>query len=289
MLSKPPSCWGFFLLLSTAYSFSLNTNNCDRRTALSNLVSAPAAAALVLSHPLIAVATPSTESYVCTLVIDSPEAARSVGIKLVDVNIDGKDVPSVDKVEPDSLAAKSGVKQGMVVLGKDSATKSSSKNLEFRLSNGPYPFIVQFATPAMLTSNNTLQQTQEKALDPYDRIAVKSMQKPDNCSGSAKRGDTVTIAYEARISSSSGPMYDSTAWRQGEPSTFELGKGFALPGVEIGLNGMCVGEIREIDVPTTLGYGKFGSQVFDVPGDMRLWWRVELLDLTKGQRKLRII
>ncbi|KAL7546537.1 hypothetical protein ACHAWF_013950 [Thalassiosira exigua] len=114
---------------------------------------------------------------------------------------------------------------------------------------------------------------------PYGRLSVKTVRKPDSCDRRAKRGDALTIAFEARISSATGPLYDGTAWRKGALSAVKLGKGAAVPGVEIGLAGMCVGEVREIDVPATLGYGKFGSQVFDIPGDVRLWWRVELLDL----------
>jgi FK506-binding protein 2 len=207
----------------------------------------------------------------------------------VDATIGSKEVASAEKVDPDSLAAKSGVKPGMVLLGRDSATKSSSKNIEFRLRNGPFPFILQFATPEemmkLTSSNSGQQQVQERALGPYDRLDVKTVQTPNTCDNKAKTGDTVTISYEARISTATGPIYDSTAWRQSDPATFVLGKGVALPGVEIGLNGICVGEVREIDIPTSLGYGKFGSQVVDVPGDVRLWWRVELLDLTKNQKK----
>ena len=143
---------------------------------------------------------------------------------------------------------------------------------------------------AKISSSSVKEQPiKERALGPYDRIDVKTVKKPDVCTGKAKSGDTVTISYEARISSLHGQVYDSTAWRQGDPATFELGKGATLPGVEIGLSGMCVGEVREMDVPTTLGYGKFGSQVFDIPGDVRLFWRVELLDLSKGKRHLRIL
>ena len=285
--------WGCVLLFKFATSLSLvpsKHNNLNRRTALANIISIPAATSVLSFHPLVASST-STTTDVYTLVVDSPDSSI-VGIKFVDTTMNGKEVPIVDKVEPESSAARCGVKEGMVLLGRDSATKSSSKNIEFRLRNGPYPFVLQFASPEdmvrLTNSNSGQQQNNERALGPYDRIDVKTVQKPSSCVGKAKSGDSVTISYEARIASSNGPIYDSTSWRQGEPATFQLGKGATLPGVEIGLNGMCVGEVREIDVPTSLGYGKFGSQVFDIPGDVRLWWRVELLDLTKGKKKYQL-
>ena len=278
--------------IDTTSKININYNSCNRRTALANFAAIlPVAAA----SPLLTSASPATAandaatSGICTVLVDSPDAAPDVGIQFIDTKIDSKEVPSVEKVEPNSLAAKNGVQPGMVLLGKDSATKSSSKNVDFRLRNGPYPFILQFATEEDMVREQQKQQQQqmqkEMLLDPYDGIRVKKVQKPPSCDGrSAKRGDTVTIEYEARITSSSGPLYDSSAWRQGKPTAFELGKGAAIPGVEIGLRGACAGEVREIDIPTQLGYGRYGSQVFDVPGDVRLWWRVELLDLTKGPR-----
>jgi hypothetical protein len=287
-------CWRFFLLLEYSSSFSIGSaqsKNLDRRTALANILSIPTVATTLTSKPRVAASALTDPSNVCTVVVDSPDTSN-IGIQFVDATIGSKEVASAEKVDPDSLAAKSGVKPGMVLLGRDSATKSSSKNIEFRLRNGPFPFILQFATPEemmkLTSSNSGQQQVQERALGPYDRLDVKTVQTPNTCDNKAKTGDTVTISYEARISTATGPIYDSTAWRQSDPATFVLGKGVALPGVEIGLNGMCVGEVREIDIPTSLGYGKFGSQVFDVPGDVRLWWRVELLDLTKNQKKFRL-
>ena len=284
------------LLVESVSTFSLgnaskNNNNksCwNRRTALENLATiVPVASSLLTSSP--ARAANDVSSSVCTVVVDSPDTAPLIGIEFVDITIDsGKEVPSVGKVEPNSLASKSGVQPGMILKSRGSATKSSSRNVEFRIRNGPYPFILQLSTKEDMNNIATgdpqrQQQKGEIPLGPYDRLDVKTVQKPPNCNGgSARRGDTVTIAYDARITSSSGPLYDSSSWRKGKPATFELGKGYAVPGVEIGLNGMCVGEVREIDVPTTLGYGKYGSQVFDVEGDVRLWWRVELLELTKG-------
>lgn len=288
-------CWALLFQLESSVSFSLgptHTNIVDRRAAIAKFVSVPIGVSVLSSNPLIACSASTDVGNVCTVVIDSPESSN-IGVQFVDTQIDGKVYATIDKIETDSLAAQSGAKPGMVLLTRDSATKSSSKNIEFRLRNGPHPFVLQFTTPEELVkiseSDMQSQIINGRALGPYDRIDVKTVRKSDNCNEKAKSGDTVTISYEARMVSSTGPIYDSTFWRQNQPAIFELGKGVALPGVEIGINGMCVDEVREIDVPTSLGYGKFGSPVFDIPGDIRLFWRVELLDLKKGKRQLRII
>lgn len=40
-----------------------------------------------------------------------------------------------------------------------------------------------------------------------------------------------------------------------------------------------------MDIPSALGYGRAGSNVFDIPGDVRLWWKVELVKITKAEFK----
>ena len=313
------------LLAESVSSLSLSLGNTpsneiissNRRTALAHLATVPSATVaftssiLTFSNPATATASDdaasSTSSPVCTVVVGSPDAAPNVGLQLSDIKINindsiNKEVPSVESVESGSIAAASGVKPGMILLGKDSATKASSVNVNFRIRNGPYPFVMQFATQEemmnMSMARKELQVQErlqkegaERVLDPYGPLKIKKGKTPvtssDGCTISAKRGDTITILYEARIGSSTGPLYDSTAWRQGKPSTFELGKGFAIPGIEIGLNGMCVGEVREINVPTQLGYGRYGSQVFDIPGDVRLWWKVEMLDLNRPEGSVK--
>ena len=114
-----------------------------------------------------------------------------------------------------------------------------------------------------------------------DGLEVSTIRKPTNQCQGARRGDQVTVRYEGRVASPVGPIYDSTEERGGKPTTFVLGSGKALPGVDIGLQDMCPSEIRELDIPTSLGYGRGGSTVFDIPGDVRLWWKVELLELNK--------
>ena len=303
---------GFERMATTKVVSSLSLNDgksswTDRRAALASLATIPTASVLATSAATTATATAASflpimtqpafaaaSSDITTLVIGDPDTAKTVGLEFKDesVGTGGKEYAVVKSVQPGSLAANNGVQEGMVLLGKDSASKANTYNVEFRIRNGPYPFVLQFCNAGTDPSEVTMAAADSSVADerlllgPYDRMASKVVRKStDKSALKAKVGDTVTIDFEARITSSGGAMYDSTAWRGGKPSTFVLGKGYALPGVDIGINGMSVGEIKELDIPTTLGYGKFGSQVFDVPGDVRLWWKVELLDVTKGKSK----
>ena len=280
-------------VMSLVVNDASNDNFWNRRTALAKMAFVPAvmipSLTLTPSPSFASISNPSVTEDITTLVIGDPDTAASAGLQFQDVEIGGKAYPVVKSVQSGSIAASRGVQEGMVLLGKDSASKASKDNVEFRIRNGPYPFVLQFITPqkdgeGIKDQTNDNQIDEGPLLDPYDRMVSKAVKQPSSCRtvAKAKRGDTVEISYEARISSRNGPVYDSTAWRGGKSVKFVLGKGTAIPGVDIGVNGMCVGEVRELDIPTALGYGKFGSQVFDIPGDKRLWWRVELVDLTKG-------
>jgi FKBP-type peptidyl-prolyl cis-trans isomerase len=239
---------------------------------------------------------------ITTVILDS--ATVKLGVKLEDAILGTaqKSYPVVHAVSPDGPAKAQGVVPGMVVLGQPSA-----KALVQRLQRGPYPFAVQFydlsfefdgdettttASTALERAKDEAKRSREAPKEPAlsakgTGLVVKTTRKAttSDCTLKARRGDTVTILYEARVASPGGPIYDSTAERGGEPVTFQLGDGKAIAGVDIGLGGMCQGEVREIDIPNGLGYGRFGSQVFDVPGDVRLWWRVELLELVEGEKR----
>ena len=53
---------------------------------------------------------------------------------------------------------------------------------------------------------------------------------------------------------------------RGEPFEFELGKGQVIPGWDQGLTGMCVGEKRNLVVPSHLAYGERGAGGVIPPG-----------------------
>ena len=301
--------------VSSVSALSLSSNN-NQRTSLAKTTSRRTALAQLVTLPIVGCFsnTPSVaaeesssatsessattkggsiNSY--TVVIDSSDTAESVGLTLEDVDFGDRTYPVVKSAT--DLAASSGVKPGMILFSDGSVSKFFKGSVESRIRKGPYPFVLKFydspENDAQTTArklkeerDNSMATTQQDItlLSPYDRMATKTVYMPKPCGPKAQRGDTVEIIYEARIGSKDGPIYDSSASRQGAVQ-FELGKSQVIPGVDAATQGMCVGEIKEMDVNTQLGYGKMGSSAFDIPGDVRLWWRVELANVSPASKK----
>jgi FKBP-type peptidyl-prolyl cis-trans isomerase len=88
----------------------------------------------------------------------------------------------------------------------------------------------------------------------------------------AKAGNTVTVHYKGTLTN--GQEFDSSR-RRGTPFSFHLGSGMVIKGWDEGVAGMHVGEVRELVIPASLGYGNRG--VGSIPGGATLIFEVELL------------
>ena len=107
---------------------------------------------------------------------------------------------------------------------------------------------------------------------------VKKSESGGDCGVKSRRGDVLEINYEARIGGKDGPVYDSSAERgTGQLYMFVLGSGDIVRGVDLGTYDMCPGEVRELSIPSALGYGRQGSRLYRIPGSFRLFWTVELV------------
>eukprot|EP01038_Epipyxis_sp_PR26KG_P007547 gene7547-10284_t len=87
-----------------------------------------------------------------------------------------------------------------------------------------------------------------------------------------KLGSKVSIIYEGLFPN--GVMFDSNLKRK-KPFQFRKGLNQVVKGLDLGIEGMCVGGSREILIPSELGYGKEGEG--DIPGNQALVFRVTLL------------
>lgn len=201
------------------------------------------------------------------------------------------------------VAAKENVQPGMIVLGSN--FQDGTKSVLQRINKGPYPIVLQFYNLATDMGEESPQQALLAAQDAAKKsrttgaaneaprlsskgtgLIVTTIQKPTTkCKDPAKRGDLLEIQFEARVASPGGPIYDSTKERGKDTVSFTIGKNEVVPGVDIAVNGMCPGEIRTVDIPAALGYGRLGSTIFDIPGDVRLWWKIELISLTKQPKR----
>jgi len=78
----------------------------------------------------------------------------------------------------------------------------------------------------------------------------------------AKSGDTVRVHYHGRLPS--GETFDSSADR--DPLEFELGSGQVIPGFDMGVTGMAIGEKKTIEIPFMEAYGpRNESMIIEMP------------------------
>lgn len=96
---------------------------------------------------------------------------------------------------------------------------------------------------------------------------------PGDCSRVATKGDNLKMHYEGKLDD--GSEFDSS-YKRDSPFGFQLGAGMVIKGWDQGLEGMCVGEVRQLTIPSHLGYGDSGYPPV-IPEKATLHFKVELL------------
>ncbi len=91
----------------------------------------------------------------------------------------------------------------------------------------------------------------------------------------SKDGDTLVVHYTGKLLDET--VFDSSVDR-GEPFEFTLGEGRVIQGWEEGMKDMQPGEKRIITIPSSMGYGEFGSPP-SIPGNAGLIFEVELIEI----------
>ncbi|KAK2964929.1 putative Casein kinase II subunit alpha [Blattamonas nauphoetae] len=91
----------------------------------------------------------------------------------------------------------------------------------------------------------------------------------------AMSGRPVKITYTGRLRGPTGRVFDKTKDKS-RPFTFRLSRGDVIPGFEIGVEGMRVGGVREVYIPSNLGYGPRGAPP-DIPPNSDLYFEIELV------------
>ncbi len=91
----------------------------------------------------------------------------------------------------------------------------------------------------------------------------------------AKNGDKVSVHYVGVLEN--GTKFDSSVDR-GTPFEFTLGAGQVIPGWDIGVEGMKIGEARKLTIPSELAYGSSGAGNA-IPPNATLIFEVQLLEV----------
>eukprot|EP00931_Biecheleriopsis_adriatica_P031754 TRINITY_DN18587_c0_g1_i1.p1 TRINITY_DN18587_c0_g1~~TRINITY_DN18587_c0_g1_i1.p1 ORF type:complete len:142 (-),score=15.66 TRINITY_DN18587_c0_g1_i1:73-498(-) len=87
-------------------------------------------------------------------------------------------------------------------------------------------------------------------------------------------GDTCVVHYTGYLAHT-GSEFDSSLSR-GKPFTFQIGVGQVIPGWDVGIKKMSLGEECRLEIPPKLGYGNEGAGNV-VPPNADLIFDVQLL------------
>ncbi|MDB6060157.1 MAG: FKBP-type peptidyl-prolyl cis-trans isomerase family protein [Verrucomicrobiaceae bacterium] len=132
---------------------------------------------------------------------------------------------------------------------------------------------------AQTATDNTAASTTTAA--PQRVVTQSGLQYEDIKVGTGKEarsGMKVTVHYTGWLKSrdgSTGKKFDSSRDR-GDPFQFPLGMGQVIQGWDEGVQGMRVGGIRRLIVPSALGYGMRGAGS-SIPPNATLLFEIELL------------
>ena len=281
-------------------------SNQSRRGALDILCTVPLAALSItfLYPPGIALAATDNTNNLLVLRLETPEDKAGLVLQDVVIGNPPRTVVSIQQVLPSNRRKLSGnVKlQPGLILRSD---KSAQQIVE-RLQTGPYPIELAFYNldstngelGEALTAQDALQMSRRQtAMDsrrsgnsdaipppppPGSTFDIKTLQSaPSSCRIQSQRDDVIEIEYEARIGGPDGTIYDASAFRgTGRPYQMVLGSGDMIPGVDQSLYDMCVGEVRQLDIPPNLAYGTKGNKLFRIPSDTNSVWHVELVSIS---------
>ncbi|XP_031607770.1 peptidyl-prolyl cis-trans isomerase FKBP10 [Oreochromis aureus] len=108
-----------------------------------------------------------------------------------------------------------------------------------------------------------------------DLVVTTTITTPKDCKRSVMRTDFVRYHFNGTLLD--GTIFDSSYTRKQTHNTL-VGEGWMIKGMDEGLLGMCVGEIRKIVVPPFKAYGEKGSGN-EIPPQATLVFDVLLVDI----------
>jgi FKBP-type peptidyl-prolyl cis-trans isomerase FkpA len=131
----------------------------------------------------------------------------------------------------------------------------------------------------LLQSRELLTKSQRKTMSTTTKPSGLQYEDVNVGAGDeAKAGDQVKVHYTGWLQNpdgSAGRKFDSSKDRN-DPFDFPLGAGHVIKGWDEGVQGMKVGGVRKLIIPSALGYGARGAGGV-IPPNATLIFEVELL------------
>ena len=166
--------------------------------------------------------------------------------------------------------------------------------LSFRKSEAPAPSTQQIGAEQKVKNMDNEQKTNEETAQKAQPQAPTPLRSESLADGAvnvkvfqegkgeaAKNGETVSMAYIGKLTD--GKVFDTniTNPQKGEvrPFDFTIGEGHVIKGWEVGIVGMKVGEVRELEIKPEYAYGEKGQG--SIPANATLIFTVQLLGIKK--------
>ncbi len=147
--------------------------------------------------------------------------------------------------------------------------------LVFGLAIGIFVFLNKEGSSlpnTVVQDNINLEESNMTNIEDFSELEIAILKEGAGVEATA--GNIVSVHYVGTLSN--GSKFDSSRDR-GEPFSFTLGEGRVIEGWEQGVLGMKIGEVRELKIPSAMGYGEYGSG--PIPGNAGLIFEVELLEI----------
>ena len=167
-------------------------------------------------------------------------------------------------------------KETKLLLEKDLSTsevKSSSNN--HSTNNGKRIDDTKLGQLSKTTTTSNGGMTKKKTRRYGNGLQVSDVKigRPDG--KIAKAGNKVRVRYIGKLTN--GTIFDQTP-KKGRPFEFRLGIGEVIKGWDVGVVGMREGDVRELTIPPSLGYGR--QRIGKIPANSTLNFEIELLKVS---------